>query len=109
LSQGKNVLKKIMVGDVVARLSYDCDMLFKVVRIYTDEDGKEYAWLKGLDIRLEANAPLDDLLEVDPRTVSNYRQQCECKHMEKVVNVLRRRDNDYKINFKRAMGNPIND
>lgn len=46
----------IQVGDVVGRLSYDCDVLFRVLAI---ERG--VATLVGEEMRLLADAPVTDL------------------------------------------------
>ncbi|MFC7394721.1 sporulation peptidase YabG [Scopulibacillus cellulosilyticus] len=49
---------KITVGDMVGRLSYKCDICFRVVKINPE---KETAELSGEDLRLYADAPLSDL------------------------------------------------
>jgi spore coat assembly protein len=51
----------IQTGDIVARISYKCDLLFRVVRI-SEEAG--VAELTGHDMRLCADAPMDDLVLV---------------------------------------------
>lgn len=48
------------VGDLVTRKSYNNDTLFKIISI----EG-EYAYLKGLNVRLYADSTLDDLNRVD--------------------------------------------
>lgn len=98
------VLEGIKAGDVVARNSYGCDIYFKVVGLYTGPDGKEYAWLKGLDLRLEATASLDDLVVVDPQAVAEHLKQCSLDNFNKVVNVIRRRNEDRRANLERALG-----
>ncbi|WP_085522383.1 sporulation peptidase YabG [Tuberibacillus sp. Marseille-P3662] len=45
-------------GDIVARKSYDGDVFFRIVTIYHD---RGIAELSGEDLRLYADAPLDDL------------------------------------------------
>lgn len=49
-----------MKGDLVTRMSYDNDLMFRIISITADK-----AVLHGLDIRLEADAPIDDLVRVD--------------------------------------------
>ena len=44
------------VGDLVSRKSYNNDILFKIIKIENDK-----AYLKGIDVRLLADAPLTDL------------------------------------------------
>ncbi|TCP22554.1 spore coat assembly protein [Scopulibacillus darangshiensis] len=49
---------EIQVGDIVARLSYQCDVCFRVVKIDTKDNKAE---LSGQELRLYADAPLSDL------------------------------------------------
>jgi spore coat assembly protein len=56
----------IKVGDIVARKSYQCDLLFRVIDIKEKGDEKE-AILYGEDVRLIADAPCSDLVVIDER------------------------------------------
>ena len=47
-------------GELVTRISYEHDLLFKIIAIKNDQ-----AILHGIDMRLEADAPVDDLVRVD--------------------------------------------
>ncbi|NPV52809.1 MAG: hypothetical protein HPY71_04715 [Firmicutes bacterium] len=49
----------LKVGDIVARKSYDADIIFKIVAI-----GKDSVLLRGVQCRVMADAPLDDLVKV---------------------------------------------
>lgn len=51
----------VRVGDLVTRKSYDCDVFFRVKAINEDQG---LADLSGEDLRLYADAPLSDLIEV---------------------------------------------
>ena len=51
--------------DIVGRISYQCDILFRVIDIREDQ-GRKIAILYGEDIRLVADAPYDDLVLIDP-------------------------------------------
>jgi len=51
----------VRAGDLVTRKSYDCDIFFRVKAI---NEGTESADLSGEDLRLYADAPLSDLVEV---------------------------------------------
>ncbi|ANB60770.1 sporulation peptidase YabG [Anoxybacteroides amylolyticum] len=55
---------EVKIGDIVARKSYECDLLFRVVDI-KEKDGEKEAILYGEDVRLMADAPFADLLIVD--------------------------------------------
>lgn len=48
-------------GDLVVRKSYGKDITFKIMNIKTNDDGKEIYELKGVNIRIEADSPGDDL------------------------------------------------
>ncbi len=51
---------KIKVGDVVCRKSYGSDIMFKVIAV--KNEGKEVLVdLKGINFRLIADAPAEDL------------------------------------------------
>ena len=54
----------IQLNQIVGRKSYKCDIPFRVIRIYK-LNGKPYCLLYGEDIRLIADAPLDDLVVLD--------------------------------------------
>ncbi|PKM79791.1 MAG: sporulation peptidase YabG [Firmicutes bacterium HGW-Firmicutes-13] len=51
-------MDRLEIGDIVCRRSYGGDILFKIINI--DEE-KKVAAIKGLDVRLIADAPLQDL------------------------------------------------
>lgn len=46
------------VGDLVTRIKYNHDVVFKILNIKGD-----VAYLKGISIRLYADAPLEDLVK----------------------------------------------
>lgn len=49
-------------GDIVVRKSYKKDIVFRVEQILDDQQGKQLALLKGVNMRLVADAPVDDLM-----------------------------------------------
>lgn len=55
-------MRKIRVGDLVARRSYDYDILFKVKGITSKGGGNVSYMLKGVNMRIIADAPADDLV-----------------------------------------------
>jgi len=59
-------------GDVVARRSYGGDIFFKVTGIDVNPQAQELASLKGLNVRLIADAPLNDLEVVGSRELYEY-------------------------------------
>lgn len=49
------------IGDKVVRKSYGKDIIFTIIDIYEDKDGKKKYLLKGLNIRIEADSSEEDL------------------------------------------------
>ena len=90
----------IKEGDIVARKSYGSDIFFRVRKIFAGADGKEYARLKGLDMRLEATALVEDLIRVEQVEVNQYWHTCQLKNMEKMKHIFVRRE-EYR---KKALG-----
>lgn len=64
----------IKQGDIVGRKSYQSDILFQVKEFFKGEGGREFALLKGLDLRLIADAPLEDLEIKSPFEIFTYKQ-----------------------------------
>lgn len=52
--------------DIVGRLSYNCDLLFRVIDIQ-ESNGKKIAILFGEDLRIVADAPYEDLVIIDQK------------------------------------------
>ncbi|EAR63296.1 hypothetical protein B14911_02249 [Bacillus sp. NRRL B-14911] len=50
--------------DIVGRVSYNCDIMFRVIDI-REEEGRKLAVLYGEDIRLIADAPYEDLIVIN--------------------------------------------
>ena len=53
---------EIQIGDAVTRTSHNNDVIFKVMKI----EGN-FAYLKGMDVRLYADSPLEDLVKTEHR------------------------------------------
>ena len=61
---------KLRKGDIVGRKSYNKDIAFVINNIIKDDEG-EIAILKGLILRIEADAPVEDLELLDDKQVIN--------------------------------------
>lgn len=57
------------IGSYVTRYSHNHDMVFKIIDIKDD-----IAYLKGLDIRLVADSPLDDL-KISEDSIDNFEEE----------------------------------
>ena len=54
-------MQEIKKGDAVTRNSYGNDIIFIVKRILKLTDKRQIAILKGINVRVEADAPIEDL------------------------------------------------
>lgn len=68
---------RIKKGDYVARKSYGKDILFVVDRIINLKNGDAYTLLKGVTIRIEADAPLKDIEKVEAKRIANAEKRIE--------------------------------
>mgnify|MGYP001015026038 CR=1 FL=1 len=64
----------LKIGDIVARKSYGGDILFKVVDIRQSEN-ENIITLKGLNYRIEADAPESDLEVQSEKRIEEYNRQ----------------------------------
>lgn len=69
----------IQPGDIVARRSYGCDVLFRVVRILENEGSVE---LTGEELRLIADAPFDDLVMIDREELEERQKTIRKKEVD---------------------------
>lgn len=79
---------KIKRGDIVTRISYGNDILFWVKEIIRSRDMLPIAILKGVTIRIEASAPLDDLNLVNKNIVNKQIEEFERSIETKADKVL---------------------
>lgn len=82
---------KISIGDIVGRKSYNSDVLFKVKDIY-QESGQLKAKIKGLDVRLVADAPVEDLEIKSPEDIFKFRHEVIAKNNECLRKIVLNRD-----------------
>ncbi|ANB59090.1 sporulation peptidase YabG [Anoxybacillus sp. B7M1] len=83
----------IKIGDIVARKSYECDLLFRVIDIKVKNDGEKEVILHGEDVRLIADAPFDDLIIIDEQE-QQMRQKKESELIEQSYKLFRQ---DYHL------------
>ena len=75
-------MREIKKGDIVSRESYNNDIIFSVIKIIKGD--KKVALLKGIDVRVEADAPLDDLRLVDRNELKKREKEFEEKIMNRI-------------------------
>jgi len=95
---------KIKEGDIVGRISYGCDVYFKVISIIVDSDGKKYAVLRGIDIRLLATSPLNDLRKINLTQVAAFWHNLMTENHEKMKRIFQRREQEQTLRLSRAIG-----
>jgi len=87
-------MANIEIGDLVIRKSHGGDIVFKVTDIYHDACGHSYTVLKGMHLRLLADAPIDDLERVDAENLRNEIVRMEGMHNESLRRVMMRRSQE---------------
>lgn len=75
------------VGDTVVRKSYGKDITFKIIDIKETENGTLYT-LKGINLRVIADALLDDLEEVVENTLGEKEKVLNRKVNSSIKNIL---------------------
>lgn len=89
-------MREIKKGDIVSRKSYGNDIMFYVKRILKLSNKKEIAILKGIDVRIEADAPVEDLKIVDKEEQKNLERKLEERIIYKVEKERAKRENRRK-------------
>lgn len=84
------------IGDLVVRKSYEKDITFKIINIKTNEDGKEICELKGVNIRIEADSPVEDLEIIENKNVSKMDRVFNEKITASIKKVLAERSRESK-------------
>ena len=90
-------MKKIKKGDIVARKSYNKDIIFTVKNIIETKREK-IAILKGTIDRIEADSKIEDLEIVDKKIVNEKMQTLHHKMNNKIIQTKETRgESEYKI------------
>lgn len=77
---------KVKKGDIVGRISYGNDILFIVDNII-EEKNRKIAILKGMTIRIEATAPLEDLEIIDKTIIEENIKNLDYKLNKRILNI----------------------
>ncbi|GAB6172557.1 sporulation peptidase YabG [Paradesulfitobacterium aromaticivorans] len=78
-------------GDIVARRSHRQDIYFRIVRVETALSGERHAVLKGINLRLLADAPLTDLVGKSQLDVAHYQRRDSREIYQKLNMVIQQR------------------
>lgn len=87
-------MREIKSGDIVSRYSYGNDIIFSVKKVIKLANKKKVAILKGIDVRVEADAPVEDL-----KLVSKEEQEKREKALEE--RILYRIEKEKKVRENR--------
>ena len=87
-------MHEIKKGDIVSRNSYGNDIIFSVVRIMKNET--RIALLKGIDVRIEADAPLTDLQIVSREEQIKWEKELEQRILTMIEKEKKSKDNRRK-------------
>lgn len=84
-------MTNIAVGDLVIRKSHGGDIVFKVTEIIRDNPNSIKCVLKGMHLRLVADAPVADLEPIDAEHLRDEIVRMEGMHNESLKRVMLRR------------------
>ncbi len=99
-------MSDVAVGDLVIRKKHGGDIVFKVVGRDTDDEGREVYTLRGLHLRLLADALPDDLEKVDAEHLRQEIIRNENVHNDSMRRVMLRRSMEVEQReFNRAEPN----
>lgn len=91
-------MREIRKGDIVSRNSYGNDIIFSVKRIYKLANKREIAILKGIDVRVEADAPIEDL-----KVVTKEEQRIREKELEERIIYKIKKEKTWKENRRKEV------
>ncbi|MDQ0233360.1 sporulation peptidase YabG [Metabacillus malikii] len=84
---------QVKIGDIVARKSYQLDLIFRVINVIENTNGEKIAILHGDEFRLLADAKYEDLVIIDDNERNN-RKLKEKQLIEKSYDLLKQ---DYQL------------
>jgi spore coat assemly protein len=87
-------MSEFSIGDLVIRRSHGGDILFKVVDISKYDNGEPQYLLKGLHLRLLADAPPEDLERADAELMRREIVQLESLHNDSLKRIMLRRSSE---------------
>ena len=70
------------IGNTVGRISYNCDIVFTIIDIKDN-----IAILQGKYIRLIADSPITDLIEIKNEELTQY-EEADRKYQKKIIEHL---------------------
>jgi len=99
----------IRVGDIVARKSYNNDIYFKVNEVMESDSGEVRVKLLGLDVRLFADSPVEDLVKVDREKIREYRKKFIKTNNDCLKRIFERRSKERSNSLIRTQNETVED
>lgn len=90
-------MNKLKKGDIVGRISYNKDVIFEITNIIKTSTNKKIYILKGINERIEADSPPEDLEIMDKIIVNKRMKLIEDKILNRVEKYTKNTDNNIKI------------
>ena len=95
-------MENFKIGDVVARKSYNYDILFKIVGI----NSNSIADLVGLSVRIIADAPTYDLKHISKEELDRRTKEEELTRRDRINRCYSNMNKKYNYNYLRDVMNP---
>lgn len=96
-------MSKFRKGDIVARNSYNKDVIFEITNVIKSSNNKEIYILKGITERIVADSPPEDLERMNKRIVSKRIKGIEDKILNRIEKCIK--CEDYNIKVRRSILN----
>ncbi|MDK2917776.1 MAG: spore coat assemly protein [Candidatus Petromonas sp.] len=84
-------MSNLKIGDIVARKSYNHDILFKVTDIVDGQDQDRTIALKGVNMRIVADSPESDIEKMPSKKIEQFNKNFNKKINKIIKNILRER------------------
>ena len=78
-------MEKLKKGDVVGRISYGKDIIFKIKRIINLKNEKKIAILKGVTERIEADSDIEDLYLISKDKIKQELEKLDRKILNRIT------------------------
>lgn len=82
-------MNKFKKGDIVARISYNKDVIFEITNIIKTSNNKKIMILKGITERIEADSPQEDLELMDKRVVEDRMRKLDDKILNRIEKCIK--------------------
>ncbi len=89
------------------RISYNKDILFYVDRIIKVNSGKSYAILRGVHYRIEADAPIDDLVKIEKTVIEDEKRGIDNSIKSRIAKSAKNMFFNPRKNYRNSISNAV--